>query len=231
MKELLKSLIPYSIRKWNRNRKSKKFRNKSIDQVFTEIYDTNHWANSESVSGHGSEIRQTESLVKDLNKLFEEKNITSVLDIPCGDFNWMQRVDLSNIKYVGADIVENLIERNKAQFQENKNLQFKVLNLTVDPLPESDVIIVRDCFVHLSYKDINMAIKNIKSSNSKYLLITTYPKTNQNHDILTGDWRALNFQKEPFNFPDPLYIINEEVSKDNVQDKGKCMFLWEIDKL
>ena len=55
--------------------------------------------------------------------------ITSVLDIPCGDFNWMQKVDLSNIEYIGADIVEELIKKNIEIYEGKNNLRFKVLNL------------------------------------------------------------------------------------------------------
>ena len=231
MKEFIKKIVPYSIRKWNRNRQSKKFKGKDINQVFTEIYDDNHWASAESVSGHGSEAVQTESLIKDLNEFFKTKNIKSVLDIPCGDFNWMQRVDLSNVKYIGADIVESLIKKNKQKFQENENLQFQVLDLTSDDLPASDVIIVRDCLVHLSYENIEAAINNMKSSNSKYLLTTTFPNANNNHDIITGDWRALNFEKAPFNFPKPILVIDEVASLHNLQGKGKAMYLWELASL
>lgn len=64
------------------------------------------------ISGSGSEITQTESFIKDLEKLLNDLEIRSLLDIPCGDLNWMQKVNLSNIDYCGADIVEELIKSN-----------------------------------------------------------------------------------------------------------------------
>ena len=86
MKELIKKFIPDLLLKFYRNRISK-YHNKSASTVFTEIYNSNHWKSSESISGEGSEIKQTESLINDLNKLLTEMNIATVYDLPCGDFN------------------------------------------------------------------------------------------------------------------------------------------------
>ena len=231
MKELIKKFIPDLLLRFYRNRISK-YNNKSASTVFTEIYNSNHWKSSESISGEGSEIKQTEPLINDLNKLLTEMNIATVLDLPCGDFNWMKKVDFSNIDYVGADIVEELIKINLVQNKERKNIIFKVLNLITDPLPKSDIIIVRDCLVHLSYKDINSSIKNIKSSGSKYLLTTTFTNHYQNHDIVTGDWRPLNLQEKPFNFSSPILIINENCTEgNNGEYKDKSMALWDISKI
>lgn len=85
----------------------------STKDVFTEIYKNNYWNSNESIYGEGSQIDQTKSLIIDLEKLFFEMDIKSVLDIPCGDFKWMQLIDFSKIAYIGADIVEELIISNK----------------------------------------------------------------------------------------------------------------------
>ncbi len=229
MKKLIKKFIPDWLLEWYRN--SSKLRNVSTKEVFTEIYNSNHWKSSESISGPGSEIKQTESLINDLGKLLIDMNIVSVLDLPCGDFNWMQKVDLSKIDYVGADIVEELIKRNTRNNKDKKNLKFIVLDLITDPLPKSDLIIVRDCLVHLSYKDINSAIKNIRSSGSKYLLTTTFTNYRPNHNIATGSWRPLNLQEKPFNFSPPILIINENYTEGNGEYKDKSMALWDINKI
>jgi len=229
----MKKFIPNWLLVWYRNIKknNSKFRNMNTKEVFTEIYNTNFWKSSESISGTGSEVKQTATLINDLDKLLSDMKIESVLDLPCGDFKWMQKVDLSKIDYVGADIVEELIMSNRNQYKERGNIKFKVLNLITDPLPKSDMIIVRDCLVHLSYEDIKNAIKNIKSSGSKYLLTTTFTNHRLNHDIVTGHWRPLNLQKEPFNFSSPIIIINENCTQDNGEFKDKSMALWDISKV
>jgi len=207
------------------------FKNMNTSEVFTVIYNTNNWKSPESISGMGSEIKQTESLIKDLEKLLHDLDIRSLLDIPCGDLSWMQKIDLSKIHYTGADIVEDLVERNKEKYKDKPNFEFKVLNLINDPLPESEIIIVRDCLVHFSFTDIFKALENIRSSGSKYLLATTFPKHRVNYNITTGEWRTINLQEKPFNFPPPIFVINENCTENNGRYNDKSMALWKIDEI
>jgi len=157
----------------------------NLKNTFTGIYKTNLWNSRESHSGTGSDLSQTRVLIKNLERLFEEYNIKSVLDIPCGDLNWMRTVNLTDIKYTGADIVMDLIYKNKERFKHLSNMNFKLLDLTSDPLPEVDLILCRDCLVHLSYENIFKALSNIQSSNCKYLLTTTFTDREINYEIRT----------------------------------------------
>ena len=229
MKKILLKLLPLKLIEMIRVRNSK-FYLKSTNEVFTQIFNENHWKSDESISGGGSEKMQTNILVESLNVLFKNYNIKKVLDIPSGDFNWMQNVNLSDIDYIGADIVVDLIKSNSIKYKSRKNIKFQVLNLLSDQLPKSDLIIVRDCLVHLSYKDIQSAISNIKSSGSKFLLTTTFTN-HSNFNISTGEWRPINLQEKPFYFRHPLLIINENCSEGNGEFIDKSMALWEIDKL
>lgn len=230
MKELIISITPDCLIKYYKRIKASKYNNLKTEEVFNKIYKNNEWKSSESVSGLGSELEQTKTLRAGLEKLLEEMNISSLLDIPCGDFKWMQKVNLSSVHYTGADIVSEIIEANKKSYQKS-GIEFKVLNLIDDPLSKTDLIIIRDCLVHLSYEDIFAAIKNIKSSGSKYVLTTTFVNRKSNYDIVTGDWRTLNLQKKPFNFPEPLLIINEKCTEANGAYKDKSMALWEIERI
>lgn len=233
MKKMIKKLLPSWMLIAYRNRKVKKQKQQqaAADQVFADIYQNNHWKSAESISGKGSEIRQTEVLIKELSKLLKERQVRSVLDIPCGDLNWMQKVDLENIDYTGADIVEELINTNAEKYKERTNFKFRVLNLITDPLPKCEMVIVRDCLVHLSYEEIFKAIENLKSSGSEFLLTTTFPEHHINHDILTGKWRPLNLQDKPFNFPTPVMVINEKCTQGGGKYKDKSMALWRISDL
>lgn len=234
MKRIIKKLLPHWLLLEYRNRKvarTRKLQQLEAGKVFTEIYQTNHWKSTESISGAGSEIKQTEVLIKELSLHLKELNIQSVLDIPCGDFNWMKHVDLEEIDYIGADIVEALINSNKEKYKERENLNFRILDLINDPLPKCDMIIVRDCLVHLSYEEISRAIRNIKSSGSKYLLTTTFPEHHRNKDIVTGKWRPLNMQDKPFSYPAPILVINENCTEDGGKYSDKSMALWNIGQL
>jgi len=195
--------------------------------IFTEYYKNNTWSGKESVSGPGSDYEQTKFLIPELNIMLKSLNIKSMLDIPCGDFNWMKQVDLSKIYYHGADIVEPMIERNKKKYQ-SENIKFSVIDLVNHELPKVDLIMVRDCLVHLPTKDVFKALNNIKNSGSKYLLTTNFLWNHQeaNQEINVGQWRRINLQKTPYSFKYPERIIIE----GNIQshDRDKTMSLWYV---
>jgi 2-polyprenyl-3-methyl-5-hydroxy-6-metoxy-1,4-benzoquinol methylase len=199
----------------------------NLKKVFTEIYESNSWTSSESRSGLGSELISTETIRKELPEVFKKFNIKSVLDIPCGDFNWMNNVDLKEVHYIGADIVENMIEDNKNNF---KDYEFKVLDITEDDLPEVDLIFARDILGHFDYENIEKTIKNIIRSGSKYLLTTSFTKWEYNVDIKNGDWRPINLMLKPFLFK-PIYLINENCFEADFQYNDKCLILFDLNKL
>ena len=86
------------------------------EAVFSNIFATNTWGSTESVSGAGSELQNTAQLIRELPHLMRELRVQSMLDAPCGDFNWMQHVELNGVDYHGADIVEALVQRNAERF-------------------------------------------------------------------------------------------------------------------
>lgn len=203
----------------------------TTEYVFTDIFSGNKWGGVDSVSGSGSDLVQTKIIIEELPKLFREYSVHSVLDIPCGDFHWMKHVDMDGVNYLGADIVNKLIDNNKQLF-ENNNIAFCKLNLIQDALPKVDIIFCRDCLVHLSYKDIFLALRNICDSEATYLLTTTFPARQSNRDIVTGDWRPLNLQVAPFFLPPPVALINEGCTEgDSEEYKDKSLGLWRIGSL
>ena len=197
-----------------------------LQTFFTYIYHKNAWADRESRSGPGSAITQTQRIVKELPHLLDRLNVASVLDIPCGDFVWMRRIALDQVEYTGADIVPDIIMANR-QF-ENDKICFRHLDITSDKLPKVDLVVSRDCLVHFSLELIFMALENIVRSHSRYLLMTTFSAKRPNINILTGQWRPLNFELPPFNFPPPLELVNERCSEANGAYVDKCLGLWEI---
>jgi len=197
----------------------------AIENVFTHIYEINLWGSSESVSGSGSTLEGTKLIRQELPRIINQFSIQSILDVPCGDFNWMNHVPLE-IPYIGVDIVKPLISKVQHTYQSEKR-KFLHLDLTKDELPNADLVLCRDCLVHLSISNIFLALKNIKRSGAKYLLTTTYPTINFNAEIINGAWRPLNLMLPPFNFPAPLLVYNE----GHAVDKAKAIALWEIKNL
>ena len=197
------------------------------EEIFNEIFKRNAWNGDSSVSGPGSNALQTRTLRNKLPFLLNEYGIKTILDIPCGDFNWMKMVNLKDLEYIGADIVKDMIKKNDSLYRK-KNISFKHLDIMNSSLPEVDLIICRDCLVHFSSSDIFSTFNNICYSGSKYLLTTTFPSHIKNTDIITGKWRTLNLEREPFNLPEPLKLIIENCTEGNGEYKDKSMGLWSI---
>lgn len=187
-------------------------------QVFSWIYQTNRWGSAESRSGKGSEQIQTQAVQTWLPELIAELGIERMLDLPCGDMNWLDPERLG-IGYTGADVVEALIQQNRRKWPA---AEFLVLDACVDPLPTVDLVFMRDLLVHLSFADARSALVNLKVSGSTWLACTTYPHVDHNHDKVTGRHHRLNLQKPPFSWPAPVYLLDER------EKHGKHMGVWRI---
>ncbi|MBW4507351.1 MAG: hypothetical protein KME64_12665 [Scytonematopsis contorta HA4267-MV1] len=201
--------------------------NFSLDETFRYIYQTNLWSGSDSVSGAGASRIQTQRIETELPELLKKLQVDVILDLPCGDFSWMQFVDLPVSHYIGADILPEIIAENIRSYT-NESRQFLKLDLISEPLPKADLLLCRDCFVHFSISDIFAAIDNIKNSQITYLLTTTFPNCEDNQDIITGDWRLLNLEKSPFKLPPPLQLINEQCSEGENLYQDKSLGLWRV---
>ena len=197
--------------------------------VFNTIYRFNRWGDIESVSGLGSTLNQTATLRLQLPDFLTKWKIQYLLDAPCGDLNWIKQIQLPITEYIGADIVQDLINHNKSQFKHDTQKRFLMLNIIEDKLPEADVLLCRDCLVHFSEKDLHQFFRNLKGSNIKYLLTTTFPEhTAFNKDMRTGRWQPLNLEAKPLNFPKPLDIINEDSTEGDGAFKDKSLALWRV---
>jgi hypothetical protein len=128
-----------------------------------------------------------------------------------------------NVDYTGGDIVAELIDRNR-QLYESESRKFLVIDLVQDRLPKADLILCRDCLVHLSFQEIFSALDNIKASGAEYLLTTTYTRLKQNYDIHTGSFRPIGLHLPPFNFPEPVQIIDEKCPDQGFDDKALALY-------
>jgi len=196
-------------------------------EIFTHYARSNKWGDKDSLSGKGSNLEATKH-VRDLRpSVLREVGAASLLDVPCGDFFWMQHVDLAGIKYLGGDIVPDLIEANRRHYA-RPGIDFAVVDLIRGPVPKADVIFVRDCLVHLSHEHVKSALANIARSGGTWLLTTTFPETGENTDIATGEWRAINLVKAPFHLPQPERLFAEGQAHLKGQKSDKMLGLWRI---
>lgn len=178
----------------------------------------------ETINGYGSYLEHTKEIRLALPRIFTKYKIKTFTDIPCGDWNWMRRVNLRGIDYLGLDIVPKQIEQNKNQFP---TMKFEVANVVIDPIRESDLILCRDLFFHLSNDLVYAAIQNFRKS-TKLLLSTSFPKIEKNDNLPDSPaimWRPINLMLPPFCLDKPIEIIQENNSH---ACRGRIVGLFKI---
>lgn len=195
-------------------------------QKFTAIYEAHYWVDDESRSGGGSNLYATEKIRRAIPELFSRYRIRSVADIPCGDFFWFKEMDVTIDSYVGGDIVAPLIAAVAREYTTSTR-SFRVIDLTKDTLPNCDLILVRDCFIHLSFESIFAALRNITQSQIRYILTTHFAEAAANLDIETGSFHAVNLCAPPFDFPPALELIDDYAKGHEPHQLG----LWRVNDL
>lgn len=199
-------------------------------RVFQRIFQDNLWGNAESVSGEGSNLDRTTAIRLALPGLLARHGVRSMLDAPCGDFYWMKELSLNLDSYVGIDIVADLVAKNTERYA-NGQRRFAVGDLVEDNLPRAELVLCRDCLVHLSFAETARALENIRRSGATWLLTTTFTDRTSNRDIETGDWRPINLERAPYHFPAPLEIVNEgsdEFDETLGTFPDKALGLWRV---
>ncbi len=184
----------------------------------------------ETASGGGSTLAATAKIRRELPSLLARLHIRSILDAPCGDFHWMKELAYKFDAYYGCDIVPDLVRHNAERYGA-ENRQFMLADLTRDPLPRADLVLCRDCLVHLSFKHALSVLRNFRNSGAQYLLTTDFPDHRSNVDIVSGDWRPLNLRSAPFELGTPLASLNEGYDSDRGLHRDKSLGLWLLQEL
>jgi hypothetical protein len=202
---------------------------------FTVAYHANGFRGTESVSGPGSDLSQTEVIRGEIPRVLGALHARAFLDCPCGDYHWMKLVELPVEKYIGGDVVAELAAENQRRYGDGRH-EFRALNLLTDELPDADVLLCRDCLVHLTNEEAFRAINNIRRSGVKYLLTTTFPGQAANRELESTrgskpKWRPLNLQLAPYSFPAPLELINEGCTEKGGRYPDKALGLWRVGDL
>ena len=193
--------------------------------IFYLIFKSYHWRDyhkttiNESDSGLGSDLIVTKQLIKDLDIFFKNNQITSILDIACGDFFWMNKLINNNkhLNYLGLEIVESIVKNNNKIFS-NQKVKFKCADVINEELPQNhDFILVRDFLIHIKNIDIINLIQKIKNSNCKYFAINNFPNIKKNDEIKGyGHHRYVNIEIPPFNLTNVFKVIDDHDRKLNI---------------
>jgi 2-polyprenyl-3-methyl-5-hydroxy-6-metoxy-1,4-benzoquinol methylase len=187
--------------------------------TFRQIYADGGWVHredQESRSGVGSEASATEGLLERIEAAMTLLGCRSLVDVGCGDWNWMKRKPF-DFDYTGVDIVSELIAENQRYAREN--VRFLVCNAIKESPQSADFALCREVLFHLSFADIKSVVRNVRRT-TKYFCATTDFDIWFNSDIRTGDFRKINLLRAPFNFPTPVCLMPDTERYLGVWESG-----------
>jgi SAM-dependent methyltransferase len=194
---------------------------------FARIYRDGVWvkyAPGSPASGPGSSLEATSELRAHLPKFLDNLNISSILDVGCGDMTWMSQTQLKQ-KYIGIDIVPEVIAANIATLQDQSHT-FRTLDICTEIPPTADAALCREIFFHLSYSDTKKALANIKKSGVRYLIATSDPTLVRNYDISTADFREINLEIFPYNLGTPEATLSDAAGPN----PSRLLGAWRVSK-
>jgi hypothetical protein len=199
----------------------------SLQEQWRKLYQRKIKANYPGLWGKGKSTTKYNILKQELPKVFKAYNIKTLVDCGCGNFFWLNSINWGNTKYLGLDIVPELIEANKKKYPA---FDFKCLDITKEVPPQADMLFVRSVFFHLTNDEIVQAVKNIKASGSTYLMATTTFNISENKDTSCLMLIKRNLRLPPFNFPEPVEIVMEH-EPTNDKEIFSAMGIWGIENL
>lgn len=168
-------------------------------------------------------------LEKNLEILFDDLKIKSIVDVGCSDVVWQSKMNWNNIKYTGLDIVKDIVEDNKKKYQ---NMSFEHKNLIEDECPKADIVMVRNVFLHTTLVGVKKMLKNIKDSGSKYLLASTDITIEENIDTCCTWATRRNLELEPFNLKYCIALIPEILpSIKKPKAPNNYIGLWYVNRI
>jgi hypothetical protein len=194
---------------------------------FAVTYRLNVWGDPESRSGAGSSDIETQPILAPIAELLTRLQVQTLLDVPCGDFHWMRHLDFKG-QYVGGDLVKAVVDDNHRRYG-SPTRSFMQIDLLSGGLPYADLVLCRDCLVHLTNAQIKDALRSIQGSRAKFALLTTFIERQSNDDLGPDGWRPLNLQAAPFNLPPPVELIVERPRDRRFADKR--LGLWRCEDL
>ena len=182
--------------------------------------------NHESLSGPGSHLSNAKEAIELVNNTIKKYNIQSILDLGCGDFNWLKETNLKNIKYIGWDACPKMIEDNNKKYG-NSDIKFFTKDIVLEDYPDVDLIMCRDVLFHMKKSISKKIINNVKNK-CKYFISTSFKNVNENSGInerLDWGFYPINLDIEPFNLKS--CEIDRELEVRNHHKKQKrfiCLY-------
>ncbi len=177
------------------------------EERFSRIYQEKLWGENEAgegFSGGGSKLENIVFYYQYLTEFLQSKNIESVVDLGCGDWEFSRYVNWKGIDYKGFDVVGSVIERDKLQY-ETEHVHFYCCNFLEAEIPSADLLICKHVLQHMPNRDVFVFLKLMPKFKHCIIVedVTHFQGENTMHPIMKEfpfwDDRGIDLSEPPFN--------------------------------
>lgn len=167
----------------------------SMRSRFEEIYATDEWGQG---SGEGSFPVHTRGYIHFLQRFIKARNVKTVVDLGCGDWQFSRYIDWSGVNYQGFDLVAPVIEKNREHFAA-ANIEFHRYDGDFSQLPQADLLIAKDVLQHWSNETVLEFLPQLEHYPLTLLTNCINPAgPTENKNIADGGFRYLDLRQHPF---------------------------------
>lgn len=103
-------------------------------------------------------------------------NSKVIVDLGCGDFRVGQQYADMALRYIGVDIVKDLVIYNRTIYG-NERVEFHHLNIIEEELPDGDICFIRQVLQHLSNNQITAILP--KPKKYQWVIVTEHQPTGE----------------------------------------------------
>ena len=193
-----------------------------------------------SLSGPGSTAEATVGVRAALPFLLSLLGLKTIVDVPCGDFNFLREVLASpasplGLSYTGGDIVRSLVHELQHTFGGRQHarglhLRFVPFDLATQVLWPADLVLVRDVLFHFDAERVLTVLRHVNQSGGRFFMSTSFPAHASSvvaRKFKPGrgfkSYASWDLSAKPFSLGPPILAIG-----DDGQAPGRIMALWRL---
>jgi SAM-dependent methyltransferase len=195
--------------------------------LFRLYHRTNYWGDPTTRSGDSSRPERAKVATKLLQSILNANPRIRLLDLGCGDFSWGSKLCLpSTCRYIGVDIVPEVIEANSHLYSSPPRLQFMTADATVDELPEADVVLIRDLFIHLEDDEIRAVLRAVDRCQPSLLIASSYRGSSGPRSLEKWNSAPMDLENKGYGLGSADFFIPEAPDFDRPEDGVKGLAGW-----
>ncbi len=200
-----------------------------LERIFAEIYKQDKWYIRDRTKV-SSQV-DLNLLLSDFKKFMKGVGVLSMVDLGCGLGPWNQSIVDAVPNYIGVDIVESVVERNR-ELLGKPGVEFIYSDIIAYSIPTTDMILCRAVMFHLHENLVFGILNKIAESDVKWVAMTTFTAVDRVNrlDLKPGSFYPISLTNTPFLLPHPHKLI-KEVEMNPPLYPDKCLGIWKIEDL